>query len=236
MPNMVKKEERFRLIIILLIFGGCLFFWQYGIVRFLMSHFYFEQGRNLNEKASAIPDAYLAKKAVLYKRSLLSIIHSLKLTPFNPQLLVAYADMLSAIAEDPYLCKIIELESGGIKTKDNLGFFYEKAQRLYRKAVFFEPTNPEYHLKLATVYDKLGKTQKAQEELSRAAALGANNATVYLFIVRYYLAKGDEVKFNYYLEEMIKIGNRLGLCGGGPMADIVLPFLKEIGKEGMLKR
>lgn len=211
------------------------FSFEYCVLRSALAQHYFVKGKYYLEKAHVTPSDLLVKRVIFYQVALKSIRKSLALNPAHSKGYSTCGQIIAEIAGDDGLRSSVDAAGIGVPAKDAASF-YGVARAWYIQAVASEPTNPIYHLKLGQMYDLLSDTKKAEDEMERAVKLDPLNITVHLFLSQYYKSRGNDAKFNLYFQKMIELGNTVGLRGGGPMADAVLPFLRSIGKEDLLKR
>lgn len=206
---------------------------EYVLFSRLLAERYFDKGLDYLEEARSTPREILAKKCLSYRNVLKLLKRSIKLNLYDSRAYFEYANVITEIGKDPELSMLLDIESF-VDSQRQQGL-YNLAKVKYIEAILNEPTNAIYHQRLGSIYDKLSDSKKAEEEFKKAVLLDPQNISIYIYLSQYFLSKGREDDFFYYLDRVLETYKK-ALRDGGPFADMAQNFLKAIGRENLINR
>ena len=107
--------------------------------------------------------------------------------------------------------RAIEIDPGHHPSLNYLGYFYaekgirlKEAERLLRRALYFQPNQPAYLDSLGWIYYKQGRLKRAKKYLEKAAKK-EKDWEIYKHLGDLYLKMGEEERANNYWEKSRKI-------------------------------
>lgn len=210
------------------------------IISCASSEFHSESGLSALNRARLIDASLIVEKSLLYQKGLRSLKSSIRHNRLNPRGYFEYGELLSEIQADPALNSSMEVADLDFRKPENLGYLtgqqslLKLAELSYREALSRDPLNAIYHQRLGIVYDRQGDFLNANSELKKAVLLDPQNVSMHLYLSQYYLSKGMEQEFLFHLYRAVDLYKQ-ALTGGGPVANMVVDFLKSIGREDLLK-
>jgi len=228
----LSKKKAFILIIIL--FFAFMYYGYLVFLRFFADKYYSE-GVYYSEEARAVPIENLVEKSIFYQNALKLLSKSLRLNHHDARPYFEYGQIVAEIAGDGDLRDSLDIKRLGIQNGGEKAL-YSLASSYYKEAIAREPTNAIYHQKLGHVYNKLSDSpEEAEKEFKKAILLDPQNISIHLYLSQYYLSKGKDTDFNFYLNKVVSLFNHGAGDGAGIFSAMIGDFLKRINREELIR-
>lgn len=197
MPNLNTGSKKLTLTVkVILTIAVVLFFIFIEInlwSRFIADRFH-NQALRYIKKIENI-DSHLAVEKVLYYRRALNLLKKAQiLNPGNSNYPFAYAEVIIKFNTNRDVGGLFEL----LEIREGEGGYW-LAKTKYLQAVFLEPTNAIFHLRLGACYDSLKDPVQAEKEFQYAELLDPTNVGDRVYLTKYFLnnKKNEEARKNF---------------------------------------
>ena len=191
-------------------------------------------GRQYLDRARGASKEAIFDKATFYQSALKYTKQGFVDEPLNAQGYFQYAQISQEISDDSELRDLVAAGNSS-EFADNRIDFKALAQKYYIDASLREPTNSYYHLKLGLLFASDSLSPLALKEMHKAEILNPNSIVIRIELCKFFLAMNNYDEYVHNLSRVVSLYKQAALKGGGgPSAEMVETFLKEVNQENLI--
>jgi len=220
----LNRKNSLTLIILFIFLFAC---YEYILFSRLSSRRHLDKAFIHLEKARFVNKEIIVEKLLLYQKALKFLRNAMRLNSYDARPYFEFAQVISEIRSDSELANSLDIKSlsGWQEQEQDDKGFYNLAKANYIEAILREPTNPIYHQRLGSIYDKLSYAENAEKEFNKAVLLDPQNLMLHLYLSRYFYIKDRQTEFLKHLNKTLDLYKVLPRS---PFHEKVEEFLRKI--------